>query len=204
MSGSFSPNFETAFASLMEFEGGLNVSPSDRGGITNFGVSLRFLRRFWDNDPDGYVAVLGTDGPPTEEQVRTLDKRRAKSVFQYAFWIPLKCDYMSMDIAREVSDFAYNAGTVLAAKTLQRSLNNIPRAACLRRLTTDGIIGERTLARIETVLLLGDDQLLAEFQKRREHFYRRIVERDPTQSIWLRGWLRRAKAEDTPDLPSEQ
>ena len=95
-------NFNIAFRTILEVEGGLVDDPNDRGGLTKYGISKKAF-------PNLDIASL------TIEQ--------AKAIYRKNYWQPCRCDDLpaSFDIA--VFDTAINMGCSKAVKLLQKALN---------------------------------------------------------------------------------
>ena len=73
---------------------------------------------------------------------------------------------------------AINSGTGMSVKLLQKSVGT----------DIDGVLGSITLA-----LTKGKDQLglIRAFSDQKESFYRNIVAKRPSQSVFINGWLAR-------------
>ena len=84
-------SFDTAFASLMESEGGYWDDPV--GGATMYGVTER-VARTW-----GYKGVM-----------RELPLATAKSIAKSEYWDRYQCDQFAPAIGYQVFDTAYNGG----------------------------------------------------------------------------------------------
>ncbi len=197
--------FQDAFKALMKEEGGDKFvnDPKDPGGATRWGISLRFLRRLWEqNDPD-YTDLLGPARPTVETVKSVLTEDIAKAFAYRKFWKPCRIENMpGRDIPGAVFDFAYNAGPRVAIMALQTAINQAGPGPII---PVDGWVGHKTLAALQrTVDIQGDDAILAAFTDYREAYYLTIVRRNPGLERFLKGWLNRAEAEDTKDLPSEQ
>ncbi len=161
--------FENALARTLRFEGGLSWHKDDNGGITNMGISLRFLRSV---QPEA-----------TEEAIRTMTHETAKELYYKYFWLPAY-DTMPEDAACRVFDMSVVSGPVQAAKCIQRAL-----LACGHAIKDDGIIGNKTMAAIRTT---KPELLLPALRSEMAAHFRCIVARDPSQHVFLDGWLKRA------------
>ena len=71
-------DFNVAVDFVLENEGGLSENPKDTGGITNFGISLRFLREL----PNENLRRYGIFEPVTEMTVRDLTIDQAKFIYR--------------------------------------------------------------------------------------------------------------------------
>jgi lysozyme family protein len=111
-------NFDTAFALLLEHEGGFSDHAADPGGKTRYGITEAVAREV------GYKGDM-----------RELPLDLAKRIYVERYWRPISADDLPPGIRYIVFDAAVNSGPVQAAKWLQRALG----------VADDGIIGTRTL-----------------------------------------------------------
>jgi lysozyme family protein len=107
--------------------------------------------------------------------------------YQKNFWNPLKIGAIQhQDISSRILDQAVNGGTHSPIRLLQRAV-----AACGKSLVEDGILGPVT---IDTVNSLDQGDLLAAFRNQRLLFYKKIVDNNPEDAKYLKGWEKRALA----------
>lgn len=168
--------FMTACLSTISHEGGYNDIKNDKGGATNWGVSLRFLKGInEDIDGDGLITYL---------DIKKLTKDQAISIYHDNFW---KAIYEKMPdkLAAKVFDVSVNAGSSRAHILLQRALNKIGA-----KLTVDGLIGNATLTEIAKYT---DQAIVNAYCEVQLEFYKGLVLKDASQSIFLAGWTNRAK-----------
>ena len=165
-----SVNFENAVKKVIEMEGGYNDIKEDRGGATNYGISLNFLRANGE-DIDG-------DGDIDWVDVKNLTEAEAIALYKEYFWNPLY-DQLERAIAEKVFTVGVNMGARVGVKLLQRALN----------VSDDGIIGNITIAATKRVSV---DKLLIHFVDVQMDYYISIVKRRPNQIKFLRGWKNRA------------
>jgi len=161
--------FEHALTRTLQFEGGFAQHKADNGGATNRGISLRFLRSV---QPEA-----------TDETVRNMTHEEAAGLYLKYFWLPCY-DTMPQDVSCRVFDMAVVSGPVQAAKCIQRAL-----LACGQPMKDDGIIGNKTMAAIRTT---KPELLLPALRSEMAAHFRCIVARDPSQHVFLDGWLKRA------------
>lgn len=193
--------YAKAVAAVLTREGGFVDDPRDRGGTTKFGISLRFLKAegALDEDHDGFADFdLDLDGDIDGQDIRALSRGDAVYLYHRCFWLRLDADRFAFPLGEAMFDQAVNGGLVASRKLLQRAIN-----ACYRRdppnglppLAEDGMIGPATRCACEAVLqhgALGMQALLAEYRAAARARYRAIAASDPSQSRFLKGWLRRA------------
>ncbi len=152
---------------IIKREGGFVDHPSDKGGPTNFGITLRTLRT-WRGQP------------VTREDVRTLTKAEARQIYAERYIQRPKFDKIADARLREhVIDCGVLSGPRTAAKWLQKAAG----------VTDDGAIGPLTLAAVNG----GDTHTLnTKVAVLRIRSMGRIMTRDHSQAAFALGWLRRA------------
>jgi lysozyme family protein len=156
----------TALPLILIFEGGFTDDPKDRGGRTNKGIT----QRVYDKYRQLKTLSLSDVAAIADDEVR--------DIYFNEFWLPSQCDKMPDKIATVVFDSSVNNGQTRSIKTLQRAIG----------ATVDGIIGKETLSKIQTIDSLA---MAHDFLTTKENYYRAIVQNDPTQQKFLKGWLRR-------------
>jgi lysozyme family protein len=182
-----SDRFSICLRALLAAEGGFNDIPQDRGGATNFGISLRFLRAEAAINPR--VRGLFPAGPIDIADIRALTVEQAAKIYLWCFWVPAKCDALPARIDHAVFDQAVNAGVRTAGRLLQRAINAVARPVGLPQIAEDGAIGLQTTAAAHRV---HSPDLVAAFRRIAADRYRGLVVARPSQSVFLNGWLARA------------
>jgi lysozyme family protein len=170
--------FTPAVVLVMQNEGGFIDHPSDPGGATNFGISLRFLRSLSGDALRKY----GFFDELTKDAIRNMTEDQAIAIYFNEFWNKLPYTKIAdQAVANYLFDMAVNHGQKRAVIILQRAL----WAAYRKRgiVADDGVFGERTLGAIGTVAPYLVGCMMAE----RAGFYRSL---DKPQ--FLDGWLNRA------------
>ncbi len=158
-------------------EGGFVNHPADKGGPTNFGVTQATLSRFLER------AV-------TVEEVRTLDLQTARDIYELRYYRNPRIDKLPEAIQPFVFDCAVNHGPRRAIKFVQ----NVCHEAGFGPITSDGLMGPKTKAVADVCYsAMGEWMLLALIEERRM-FYLKIVENNPSQKVFLRGWMNRANS----------
>lgn len=175
--------YSIALEYLLKNEGGIEENPKDPGGLTNMGISLRFLRGI--EDPAQYGVH---DQNIDADTIRNLTVTQMTAIYRGEFWDHSNFGNISdQDVCNYVFDAAVNMGIAPAVKCLQRAIWAVWKnrsAPC-----EDGIMGPNTLIWIERCKPV---LLLAAMRSERAGNYREIVARQPEQEVFLNGWLRRA------------
>lgn len=198
----YSPRFEAAFTDLMMVEGGFVDNRHDAGGATKFGISLRFLLAEGrvDLDRDGRADFdLDMDGDIDGQDIRRLTPDHARALYWRCFWLRIGAEQFARPLGEALFDQAVNGGLVSAGKLLQRAVNTClmgSRAATRPELlVVDGSIGPATHKSVIWVLRwpgLGMPALMDALRSAAKERYRSIAARNPSQGVFLKGWLARA------------
>ena len=157
-------------------EGGYVRDPLDKGGETNFGITLPSWREFCAANPE-YPRL----------PIRSLDRAYARCFYKW-WWnsrtlgLPLiKCPGVQLT----VFDSSVLFGKPRAARWIQEVCNHLVGGL---PLVVDGKVGPKTAAVINR--LLSRDVILAMDARRRDH-HMAVVSRDKTQTRFITGWLNR-------------
>lgn len=180
--------FEIAQEFTARWEGGLSDDAADRGGLTHWGVSLAFLTDFSrDASNRAWLQSIGVHPlPVTRATIRNLDTAQARAIFRREFWTPLNLDDMPVQMGVLLYDAGVNAGPAQSVKLAQRGYN-----ACVRHgvpLAVDGVLGPLTRAALTRDNTQPVRQAIC---TARENFYKELVRKDPSQDVFLTGWLNR-------------
>jgi lysozyme family protein len=180
--------FGVAFARLLKAEGGFNDIAADRGGPTNLGISLRFAVAEAKVDPVVLRALdLDMDGDVDGRDIRKLHPAAVEVVYRRCFWDRLRCGELPPPLDAALFDQAVNGGAVAAVRLLQQAIN---LALHHPDLVVDGRIGTATIRAASK----ADAQIVAtHFRWAAEARYRAIVRANPSQAIFLNGWVNRAR-----------
>lgn len=154
-------------------EGGYVNDPLDRGGETNYGITVAAARA------NGYNGLMAR-----------MSLHDAIEIYRRAYWDAVRGDDLlveSATVAEEVYDTAVNMGPARAGIFLQRALNVLTSGVPLR---VDGLIGPATVAVLRGHLLTRSEiPLVRALNCLQGAFYVELAERDPTQERFMYGWL---------------
>lgn len=161
-------DFERAYEKTLAKEGGyvLHTVKDDRGGMTYAGISRR-AHPHWP----GWI-VIDRGQEPDADLVRHF--------YRLNYWQRIRGDDIArQEVAESFFDFAVNAGVKVATKMVQ----------IIAGVTTDGKVGEKTLAALNSLQV---EYFRASFALAKIARYRDIVAKDRTQMKFLLGWLNRS------------
>lgn len=167
-------------------EGGYVNDPDDPGGATNFGVTLKTLRRLGlDLDGDGRIG---------EADVRALTRDQAISIFITHYFERPRIAELPPALQASVFDMYVNAGRN-AIRILQRLLNDMGYTVAV-----DGAIGPQTAKCAQDAFARGPAHLADAYGIARRTYYLRLADRRVTSRKFARtraggkgGWITRAE-----------
>lgn len=168
-------NLEILLEDLLKKEGGYVNHPLDRGGATNYGVTLKTYRDLYGNDLD-------------ENDLKNMTVDIAKDIYKHEYYLDPKIDKLDNELQGIVFDMAVNHGPIKAVKILQSATNYFNTD----QLKIDGHIGPKTIQMTTQTLLFYDKKFINKIVDNRVVFYKDIVDNDKTQKIFLNGWIQRA------------
>lgn len=177
--------FDAAQKFTAKWEGGLSDHPADTGGLTRYGVSLQFLRGLGVPAGD-----LNGDGIIDRRDVMEVTKTVAKRLFYKEFWEKPGIDRLPSLISVCAYDFAVNSGPGRAAIVLQRSINAWYGRNVIAK--TAGNFGPKTRTySLDIAESRKQEPFCQLYIDRRSEFLRKIVVNNPSQKVFLKGWLNR-------------
>lgn len=157
---------------ILKWEGGYVNHPNDKGGPTNKGVTIATWRKVgYDKDGDGDIDVDDLKLLTNEDVVNRVLKPH--------YWDKWKADQIkNQSVANLVVDWVWGSGS-WGIKFPQRILD----------VKDDGIVGAKTLAAINEYP--DHSELFKKLWLRRKQHFEDIVKADPSQKVFLKGWLNR-------------
>lgn len=181
------PLVERAFDYILVNEGGWSNHAKDKGGATNLGVTIKTFRKA-AAEMAGHDFDLDDDGDVDADDLRNMERPLAIAIFEKYYWQD-NLGLLEDRVAIKTADYGFNAGPMTGVKLLQRSINLLADERGVPRILVDGKLGKKTA---QMANLSNVEDLLEAMQTIGKQFYRDIVERDPTQRVWLNGWINRA------------
>lgn len=170
-----------------KWEGGWSDHPDDKGGATNYGITIGRLKELAQSAP-AWLTSIGVEALVTKDTVRSLTREQAELIYRREYWDAVSLGSFPRRVAAFLFDAHVNHGWKNAVRIAQRGYNAIigPYGT---PLSTDGVMG------IKTKVALGNesDKLISACIDARENFYRSIVANNPKQKAFLKGWLNRAE-----------
>jgi lysozyme family protein len=172
-------NFDDAINYVLKWEGGLEDNPSDPGGITNMGISLKFLlgcgSKYCGDDDISRLALI-----------KNMTPFMAKKIYQEQFWLPIYDNITCQDVATYIFDMNVNMGEKESTEMAQRALwDSFPSKRA--QIIVDGIFGVVTLSLINQAGL----NIMPPLRAERAGFYRWLTDHEGEGDMFLNGWLDR-------------
>lgn len=181
-------DFSKCIIKTLQYEGVSSSSdgyvdhPNDNGGATKYGISYAFIKGannidFFDMNGDNII---------DKRDIKNLTFEKAVDIYKKYFWDVFDLD--DLDDNKKAFlffDAAVNHGVRGATKLVQRSLNY-----CGYSLKVDGIYGKKSK---NALIEVSTEDFVENFQKCRTALYKSIVKGNPTQRVFLNGWLNRIK-----------
>lgn len=179
----FTKEFVYAFNHSMLFEVGGFWNPNDPEVIAGLCATREQRRKV------GYVNIPQDRGGLTKYgvaqnanprvDVQNLNLAGAMRVYFDSYWTPARCAQVPYPVQIMHFDAAVNHGVGTAIKMLQEAVGAVP----------DGAIGPVTLGKLQQ---MNPAELINRLNAIRVARFNRIVQRNPSQAMFLKGWLRRA------------
>ena len=174
---------------ILKREGGLVDNPSDSGGITNYGVSLRHARA------QGLVFDLNHDGRVDADDIRLVTPEIAELDFLTVFFVDPGINKLPRCLQACAFDHAVNGGPSAAVRLAQQTCNALIGNKPTPHLSTDGVIGPMTVTTaLSLVDAVGEQRMLDGYIDQRIAEYHAIAARHPEDAQFLHGWLNRANS----------
>jgi lysozyme family protein len=158
-------NFRDCLAIVLKHEGGYIFHEKDPGGMTNLGVTKRVWEEWVGHDVD-------------EKAMRALTPAIVAPMYEMKYWRTSYCEKLPRGLDLLVFSMAVNAGSGRSVKLLQDAIG----------VVADGIIGPRTMARINEANV---ETLIDKFSEARRAYYRGLK----LFPVFGRGWLNRTDKE---------
>ena len=150
---------------IKRWEGGYGELKHDNGGATNSGVTIAVFQ-----------SVYGKN--KTIDDLKNMTDNEWEHIFKVFFWDKWKGDFIkNQSVANILVDWYWMSGNIGVKKVQE-----------LFGLKVDGIVGSKTLGKINSV---DGEWLFKRIWEMRLNYYNKIVKNNPSQKVFLQGWLNR-------------
>ena len=168
-------DFAPALAKTLIHEGGYSNNPHDHGGSTNKGITQKTYDLWQDHV-----------GQP-QRNVKGISDSEISDIYYHFYWKPSRCEELiAQPVAEKVFDLCVNCGLKAATRILQQACNDSGHL-----ISVDGLLGDLTLGAAN---VCNPHDLMDALRVRAKRHYMAIVQRDPSQSVFINGWLARAES----------
>jgi lysozyme family protein len=158
-------DFKKYAPKLLQLEGGYTNHPDDLGGPTNKGVTLNTYREYCGIEK-------------TIKDLRNMSYGVWCDIMKDMYWDKCKADKIdSQPLAEILVDWCVNSGMV-GLRKVQELVGTKP----------DGICGTITLSLINSS---DAESLFDRIMSARKQFYVNIVKKNPSQKVFMNGWMNR-------------
>lgn len=160
--------FNDAVEVILKNEGGFVNNIFDKGGATNWGITKAV-----------YEAYKGRS--VSVDEIKNMPRTDAVAIYKKNYWDKVGGDNIKYyATALTLFDQAVNRGVGAVVKQAQSVLG----------LTQDGGMGPQTLAALNAI---PDTSFIPKFLAAAENSYKAIVANNPSQSVFIKGWLNRVE-----------
>jgi len=157
---------ETLIQFTKKWEGGFSNHPNDNGGATMAGVTMATFQR--------YRAEMGLPAP-TVNDLKNITNAEWQAIFDRYYWNAVKASQVSNQRnACVLVCWVWGSGVSGGVKSFQKFAG----------ITQDGVVGSQTINALNN----ADFWALC---NHRENFFYSIVNNNPSQKVFLNGWLNR-------------
>lgn len=180
--------FSHAVRDLFYWEGHQPTNdPSDKGGPTSYGISLRLLKLLPLIESD-----LNGDGHVDIRDIHLMTPEKATAFYRKHFWLHYQMQAIRSElVSTKMLNVFVNMRGKTAARVFQRALGCVG----ISGIKEDGYIGPICQREINEFCV--DRRLtftyLSAVRAQQESVYRLICQADPSQLKYLKGWVRRAR-----------
>jgi lysozyme family protein len=180
------PNINDIAQEILKAESGFVNDPDDPGGPTNYGVTLKTLKKLGhDFNQDGRVDIA---------DLKQLSSTQTVQIFVQDYFYKPQIDQLPHMLHAPVFDMYVNAGTH-AIKVLRCTLILFDM-----EITVDGVIGPITIAATQTAARRAPDHLVDAYGIERVNYYLSLADARPNLRKFARtrrgnkgGWIKRAE-----------
>jgi len=167
-------NFNLFVDLVLRAEGGLSNDTSDRGGLTNRGITAKTFQDYINDAEDRDFPCSLEEA---SERLYQISEQDAIQIYQCYYWDAVKADELPSGVDIILADWAVNSGPTSAITNLQELVLARP----------DGLLGPKTLLK---VMNKPPKDLAFELYLRRLKSYRTIASMYDNKKFW-RGWNNR-------------
>lgn len=168
--------FVAAFNFVLQNEGGFSNFRADPGGATKYGISLKFLKAYFENGT--MWADVNNDGVINDQDIMLIDLDIAQKIYFLEFW-RLPSTIKNNIIATKFFDMCVNMGQYRAISVIQNACGIAPTGKWSEELE-------------KTINSKNPQELLKKIVACCIDFYEKLASQNPKLQLFLKGWINRA------------
>lgn len=183
-------SFEIAVSHLFKEEGGIENDKEDKGGVTNYGISLNFLKQLICQNPS-----LITDwdfhhnGVIDSYDISHMNKNNAKWIYKTQWWDKYNYGEITYQaLSNKVLEISVNMGPKRAAFFLIKAYHILYGGSPIIETSK---LNNMILSKINSLSEGDNEKIIKKLEELCVQHYFNIVKKDPSQQKFLRGWIRR-------------
>lgn len=162
---------------ILKWEGGLSRDANDTASRVKCPTPYKGKTGYHTNKGITYAVWRSVFGSDKDMRFLEINDADWDIVIKRLFWDRWKADEIKdQAVANTLVDWVWGSG-VYGIKIPQRMLN----------VTADGVVGAKTIEALNN----APKDFLQRLYKEREDFLHRIVRSNPTQKVFLKGWMNR-------------
>ena len=176
-------NTDKVLNTILKHEGGFQISSKDKGNYnsagdlvgTNFGISAPVYEEY-------------TGKTPSVSDMKNITEDEAREIYKKSYITPVTKNLgipPESDVFEQVVDMAVNHGYRNTVRIIQRAIGNIK---------DDGKAGPITKKAILKAIKDNPIGFNNSLVNSRSNFYKQIVNKNPSQQEFIKGWLGRASS----------
>ncbi len=175
------PDYRDAIKKVLEHEGGYIFHEADRGGPTNFGVTIATYNQYMS-------AKLGKPYSATIDEIKNMSPSVAIDIYKKLYWDKIQGDKIKKyTVALAIFDQAINRGVSSAVKQAQRVIKKLDPLG-FAKISEDGVMGPASLTALNSI---AEKPFIDSYLQESKLFYQNLVQKNPSQQVFLTGWLNR-------------
>lgn len=167
--------FDVCVQKTLGHEGVFSNHAADKGGATKYGITQATLH-----------TAIAARLVPRGITIQRLSVEQAKRIYFAFYWTAARCNEFPSPLDLLLFDAYVNHRPKSAVRLIQTALG----------VEADGILGPITIAKARELVAEDGDGMWAAIERyaeARRQLYTRIVAEDPTQAVFLKGWIARAE-----------
>lgn len=184
-------SFNEAIYHILKEEGGLSENEYDKGGITKYGISLNYIKNLVKKNPTliNYFDLDDNDKIDSYDIIH-LTKFHAEDIYKKFWWNKYgygKIDYQPL--VNKIFDLSINVGPFPASLLLSKACKKLDKNFSI---PASSELNENIITYINNLNINQKQELLNNVRYYASQHYIQIVEVNPSQKKFLKGWLKRA------------